>query len=199
MSSTYEILGIPESVVIIAILFFLSLSLSPWFGGMEIGPVKVPDLRGKFGRSVKIAAPIALVICVLGFFPYWPISTIVPPVSDPAADSVADPVAIFPQTVTFRGRLGGYGSSGEIVILDDCTFAGIVEFTGEPTGGNLNSIKGSMDGTGITFTRRLEGSNVGQTDQFKGTIAEGGRKLLGTWAGFTYEATVIPRIETCGD
>lgn len=101
------------------------------------------------------------------------------------------------ETTVFSGQLGDYSSSGEMFFNGDCTFEGYVRFGGSPTGGTVNRIFGAVDGIDVTFTRELGGNHLGQTDQFKGTLAERGRKILGAWAGLTYEATLTPQLDAC--
>ncbi|MEP3255947.1 MAG: hypothetical protein ABJN26_22650 [Stappiaceae bacterium] len=70
-TSTYELLGIPDSLAAAFVLISLSLSLVPWLGGSDIGPLKVPSISGAKNRVVAVLGPITLVAFLSGFFPFW--------------------------------------------------------------------------------------------------------------------------------
>lgn len=70
--STYSLLGLPESLATAIILVWLSLSLAPWFGGTELGPLKVPKLSETASRWLRVVAPVGLVVFALGFVKLWP-------------------------------------------------------------------------------------------------------------------------------
>jgi hypothetical protein len=74
--STYQLLGLPETLAVALALVFLAIALAPWFGGLQLGPLRVPDLSGRSGRVWRFIAPIAFVISVSGFIPIWESSTI---------------------------------------------------------------------------------------------------------------------------
>jgi hypothetical protein len=71
MQSTYVQFGVPESLAVSFTLVWLSLSLAPWLGGLEIGPVKVPRLGEAAVRILRVAAPIGLILFIVGFLPTW--------------------------------------------------------------------------------------------------------------------------------
>jgi hypothetical protein len=70
--STYAILSIPEGIATTFVLIWLSLSLAPWLGGTEIGPLKIPRLDGQMKRWLRLFAPLGLVLFILGFVRLWP-------------------------------------------------------------------------------------------------------------------------------
>ncbi|HCI6409443.1 TPA: hypothetical protein NPP25_003613 [Klebsiella quasipneumoniae subsp. similipneumoniae] len=69
--STYEYFGIPESLAISIALVSLALTLAPWVEGAEVGPLKVPKIRAEVLKSLKIIAPIFLLLTLLGFPKLW--------------------------------------------------------------------------------------------------------------------------------
>lgn len=69
--STYALLGIPDGVATALVLVSLSLVLAPWFGGSELGPLKVPTIGEQPGKVLKVVAPIAFVAAIAAFFPVW--------------------------------------------------------------------------------------------------------------------------------
>lgn len=69
--TSYEILGLPDALAIAITLITLSVALAPWFGGLELGPLKVPDIRGRRGRFVPIIAPFLFMAFLVGFLPVW--------------------------------------------------------------------------------------------------------------------------------
>lgn len=70
--STYGRLGVPDAVASALVLISISLALAPWFGGVELGPLKVPRLEGRTSRVVRIFAPLILLVAIAGFYPLWP-------------------------------------------------------------------------------------------------------------------------------
>lgn len=69
--SSYGLLGIPDTVATIFVLVSLSLLLAPWFGGLELGPVKVPNVSGRSERVLKYGTPVLFLIAIGGFYPAW--------------------------------------------------------------------------------------------------------------------------------
>ena len=69
--STYKLLGIPDGIAVAFVLVALSLSLVPWFGGNEIGPLKIPTIHGLQKRFLAFAAPLVLILLMSGFYPFW--------------------------------------------------------------------------------------------------------------------------------
>jgi hypothetical protein len=70
--STYAVAGIPEGLATTFVLICLSLSLAPWLGGVEIGPLKVPKFSDRANRWIRVAAPLAFMVFALGFLKIWP-------------------------------------------------------------------------------------------------------------------------------
>ena len=70
--NTYTVAGIPEALATTFILVWLSLSLAPWVGGTEVGPLKVPRLPKSTNRWLRVIAPLGLLISALGFIKVWP-------------------------------------------------------------------------------------------------------------------------------
>jgi hypothetical protein len=70
--STYEQLGLPGHIGEIFFLISLALTLAPYFPGMDFGALKVPALPDGSRKTLKLVAPIALVVTTLSFFPFWP-------------------------------------------------------------------------------------------------------------------------------
>ena len=71
MISTYAFLGIPESLASVLVLVCLSLSLTPWLGGLEVGPLKVPRIEGPRAAAMKLFAPLGFFLTIAGFYPIW--------------------------------------------------------------------------------------------------------------------------------
>lgn len=69
--SSYEWLGIPDAVAGAFALVSLSLVLAPWFGGLELGPLKVPKLPPHTRRKLVFSSPILFIAMLGGFFPVW--------------------------------------------------------------------------------------------------------------------------------
>lgn len=69
--STYGFLGIPDGVATAFVLVSLSLMLAPWFGGLEIGPLKVPKLNPRRTKILRCLTPLAFVASLSCFFPIW--------------------------------------------------------------------------------------------------------------------------------
>ena len=82
--STYDLVGIPDGVATTLLLIWLSLSLAPWFGGTEIGPLKVPRLTGSATRWLRITGPLVSILLILGYVRSWP------PKSTVSADVTAE-------------------------------------------------------------------------------------------------------------
>jgi hypothetical protein len=71
-TSTFVHFGVPESLATAVVLILLSLSLAPWFGGTELGPLKVPKLPETLNRWVRVLAPVCLLLFSCGFLKVWP-------------------------------------------------------------------------------------------------------------------------------
>lgn len=71
LMNTYEVLGLPDALAVAFVLILLSLTLTPWLGGLEVGPLKIPELDDRSGRAIRILAPVGLVIGLSAFFPAW--------------------------------------------------------------------------------------------------------------------------------
>jgi hypothetical protein len=69
--NTYELIGIPDALAVVFVLVCLSLALAPWFGGKELGPVKVPRLAERTNRRLRIVAPLCVFLFILGFAKVW--------------------------------------------------------------------------------------------------------------------------------
>lgn len=71
MISTYGYLGIPDGVATAFVLIALSLMLTPWFGGLELGPLKVPTLKRGQSTILRAVMPVMFLISIAAFFPFW--------------------------------------------------------------------------------------------------------------------------------
>lgn len=71
MESTYAFFGVPEALATAIVLIALSIALAPWFGGLEIGPLKVPAFRNRSTLGLRVGGPAAFLVAVAGFFPLW--------------------------------------------------------------------------------------------------------------------------------
>ncbi len=69
--STYALFGIPDAAATALVLVALSITLAPWFGGLELGPLKVPKVTDKPARFMRFATPFVFLAAVAGFFPAW--------------------------------------------------------------------------------------------------------------------------------
>ena len=69
--STYGLLGIPDALAVTFALISLSLTLVPWLGGKDIGPLKIPNLEGLSKRLIIAIGPLTLVLFMIGFYPLW--------------------------------------------------------------------------------------------------------------------------------
>lgn len=67
IESAPEVLPMFETVAGAVLLAFFSLSLAPWFGGTEIGSIKVPKFSAKTNRWLRVVGPTAFVVCLLVF------------------------------------------------------------------------------------------------------------------------------------
>ncbi|MEG0868953.1 MAG: hypothetical protein RSG77_18125 [Hafnia sp.] len=65
--STYECLGIPESLAITITLVSLALTLAPWIEGTQIGPLNIPKIKPEVLKPLKVIAPMILFLTFLGF------------------------------------------------------------------------------------------------------------------------------------
>jgi hypothetical protein len=74
-SSTFALLGFPETLSTAVTLILLSLSLAPWLGGIELGPLKVPKLPAGANRWVRLIAPAGLLVFCFGYLKLWPINS----------------------------------------------------------------------------------------------------------------------------
>ncbi len=70
--STYSALGIPDSLAIVLALIGLSLALSPFIGGLDFGPLKVPTIAQAKSRLFRWVSPSVFLLLLLGFVPLWP-------------------------------------------------------------------------------------------------------------------------------
>lgn len=69
--NTYQRLGISESVIIIILLIAVALLAWPYFGGLDFGIFKVPNLPPDVQMPVKLGAPPLVVAVLIMFIPFW--------------------------------------------------------------------------------------------------------------------------------
>ena len=69
--STYTWIGIPDGFVTVLILILISVFLAPWFGGTELGPLKIPKFENRQSRFARIVTFSLIFILLIGFFPFW--------------------------------------------------------------------------------------------------------------------------------
>lgn len=75
--STYELLGIPETLGITISLFFIILALTPYFGGLDFGHFKVPMINNrKTQRGLKFIGPFLIVLSIGAFVKLWPVQNL---------------------------------------------------------------------------------------------------------------------------
>lgn len=187
-SSLFRIAGIPEALGVAISLITLSMALSPWFGGLEIGPLKIAKIPSNMHRRVSTVGTILFISSVICF---------VPLVGGGAATGTGDHRPVTASVYKFSGQHGDYTTSGEIVLETDCSFVGTVHFVPPPTGGSTNSIQGGVAGTDIYWTRTMAGQHAGQTDHFYGKLIEEGARMAGAFGTFSFVATLLPKLDRC--
>lgn len=69
--STYQILGIPDTVSGILFTLALILVLSPYASGVDLGVVKIPAFGDKTKRWLKGIGPLSLILTIGLFVPVW--------------------------------------------------------------------------------------------------------------------------------
>ena len=70
-SSTYGVLGLPDSLAITFVLVVLALSLAPYLPGKDFGVFKVPKFGKKVTSVLKFVGPGLFILSLGGFFPIW--------------------------------------------------------------------------------------------------------------------------------
>ena len=73
--SIYQIFGIPTEVGSALFLVALGLTLSPYLGGLEAGPIKIPALPPDQGRKLQLGGPALLLLSIGLFVPFLPITS----------------------------------------------------------------------------------------------------------------------------
>lgn len=69
-SSIYSYLGIPNEIGAAIVLFSLCLLMTPWLGGKEVGPLKIPQIGSEKFKYVLPSAVILLSSSLICFFPF---------------------------------------------------------------------------------------------------------------------------------
>jgi hypothetical protein len=178
--STYDMLGWPVQVSVILVSLAAVLALVPWFGGKEIGPLRVPVLDPAPTQWLRRWGWIGPVVTLALYFPAWP---------KPAADGAG---ASFDVDVRFR-------SSGERAL--DCgrlAGASVVLTIAQQTP-YRTSIKADCTATfaGVPSTNRNHDAVVG-IDGARGYVLRDGGALF-LEPGRTLTATLdetqaVPRV-----
>jgi hypothetical protein len=70
-ASAYSILGIPDGLSTALVLVWLSLSLAPWLGGAQIGPLTIPRLGKRANRVLGVVGPVVFFLFAFGFLRLW--------------------------------------------------------------------------------------------------------------------------------
>lgn len=70
--STYQWLGLPGEISVTVFMVALSIALAPYFGGAELGPVKIPRFSHKTTASLKRLGWLPLLLVTAAFYPLWP-------------------------------------------------------------------------------------------------------------------------------
>ncbi|MGA7895877.1 MAG: hypothetical protein WCA49_21860, partial [Candidatus Sulfotelmatobacter sp.] len=70
--STYDSLGVPQSVAVTLFTVSLIAALVPMFSGADLGIFKIPDLAPEFRRRFKIWGPVLFTLALAAFLPLWP-------------------------------------------------------------------------------------------------------------------------------
>jgi hypothetical protein len=69
--STYDVLGWPTEVSVLLVSIAIVLALVPWFGGQELGPLKIPALGAARARRLRAWAWILPVLALAMYVPVW--------------------------------------------------------------------------------------------------------------------------------
>lgn len=67
--SFYGWLGIPEAAAIALFIFSLSLMITPYFGGVKIGSIDIPNLPDQIKTPLKILGPVIFLMTAAAFYP----------------------------------------------------------------------------------------------------------------------------------
>src|SRR5262245_12971693 len=92
--NTYAWLGLPGEISITLFMVTLSIALAPYFGGAELGSIKIPRFSHKTTRSLKHFGWLPLLLATAAFYPLWP------------GDSDPDPAGTFSATIKLEGQNG---------------------------------------------------------------------------------------------
>lgn len=69
--SIVDYLKLPSLFTGAVLLFAFGIMLSPYFGGMEIGPFRVPKAPPALQRPLKVAGPLFFALTLSMFVPMW--------------------------------------------------------------------------------------------------------------------------------
>lgn len=69
--SFFDVSGVPSEFGISLLTLSLILSLSPYFSGIDFGIIKIPKLKVRAQKVLKIIGPLILLLSFLSFLPIW--------------------------------------------------------------------------------------------------------------------------------
>ncbi|WP_299632498.1 hypothetical protein [uncultured Roseobacter sp.] len=142
-ASTYGLLGIPDGVATAFVLISLSLLLTPWFGGLEIGPLKVPKPREHQALLLKRSTPIVFLITLALFYPVWPKDD-----GTKSADTLNELALRWLEEELGRTSWNGGEQWGEVVFEDSGRAARYSNAPGRSKG-SIRIIGGDFSGSGF--------------------------------------------------
>ncbi len=206
--NSYDAIFLPSELSVLLVSFLFCLALAPFFGGQEVGSLKIPKLTNR-SRAARVLLPAVFLISLMGYVPLWSVDffTYFGLIENPEmalSDSDAEPVGPVEQgrraptgiegRYTFSGRIGNYDADAFFDLTEDCNFVGKVSFSPTPTGGVSNKIRGSITGLEIYFVRTM---SEGQQDRFSGKLTNDGQEIAGEWGAFPFKAKLGSPILSC--
>lgn len=153
--SSYALIGFPESLGTAFVLVWLSLSLAPWLGGTELGPLKVPRFTTAINRWLRIAGPIGFFLFSFGFIKIWP-----PMASASLASSPLPTMSEYLDSF-FNESAKRIQLPGELLVLNELEARGLRETLGGTKwdgGANWGVVSFDKAGRIATFTNEADRS-----------------------------------------
>ena len=157
MKSVYGLLGIPESLAISLTLIAIAIALVPFFGGMELGPIKIPKLPTRQAHQLRFLGPclaLAALFCFVPAISSKPKSTPLPTLESADIDEATYASYVMDDP--------NWKPLGKLTSLSDGFFGGSYEgFAGSVWDGgpHWGTIRFDRSGRVATFTNSPGGSS----------------------------------------
>lgn len=156
MNSVYGLLGIPESLAISLALISIAIAFTPFFGGMELGPIKIPKLPVRQAHKLRFWGPCLAIAAVFCFVPVIPSK--LKPNSLPSLQSADIDEATY---ASYRMEDPDWKPLGNLTKLSDGFFGGSYErFAGSvwDGGSHWGTVRFDRSGRVATYSNSPGGS-----------------------------------------